>query len=164
MTKKLKVSIGLIITLICCTTIMYFVHYYYNNTKYSMDVSIEGDSMLPTLVDGDTISLDLKFNYEDINHDDIVVFRKPDSEQLCVKRVVGLVGDKIEIKENNLFINGEQYNNVDDNKNLNFYIYDNSWHVGVNELFVVGDNYTNSVDSRNYGCIDKENILGVIKE
>ena len=163
MTKKLKITITLIIAFICCTTIISSIYLYYNHLRNSMDINIQGDSMYPTFKDGDTVRINLNFNYNDISRNDIVVFRKTDSDELFIKRVVGLVGDKIEIKENNLYVNGEQYINVDDT-NVENYIYNSSWNVGINELYVIGDNYTNSIDSRYYGCIDKENILGVIKE
>jgi signal peptidase I len=77
-------------------------------------------SMKPTIVEGDRIfvnklAYDLKVPlvdrpllvWGDPKRDDIVVFRSPTDESLFVKRVIGVPGDCIELRDNRLFINGE---------------------------------------------------------
>jgi signal peptidase I len=77
-------------------------------------------SMKPTIVEGDRIlvnklAYDLKVPFVERpllvwgnpKRDDIVVFRPPTDETLFVKRVVGVPGDRIEVRDNRLFVNGE---------------------------------------------------------
>lgn len=80
----------------------------------------------------------------------------------CIKRVIGLPGEHIEIKYGNIFINGkkieENYlysNTITQDKNLFNFI------VPKNTVFVLGDNREYSIDSRNFGCIPFERIDGI---
>lgn len=90
-----------------------------------------------------------------------------DADFICViKRVIGVPGDTIEIKDAILYRNGEIVNDfpmsqkgengvlgVDDMSPLE---------VEEGELFVLGDNRDNSYDSEDYGCINQDWILGKV--
>ena len=71
-------------------------------------VVVRGDSMYSTLEDGEVLFLS-KINYriEDIERFDIVVVKDIDND-LIIKRVIGLPGDKVEYKEGILYINNEE--------------------------------------------------------
>lgn len=123
-------------------------------------VRVDGDSMHPTLLDGEILLLkkyDKKFE-----RFDIVVFEY-DSSKL-VKRIIGLPGDKVEYKNNTLYINNEIIEEVfldEDVKTSNFSLTQLELEqIPEDHYFVIGDNRNNSTDSRIIGPVHKKNILG----
>ena len=122
---------------------------------------IVGDSMEPNLKNGDVLIINkLIKNYKRGN---IISFYYDDTKYL-VKRIIGLPGEHIKIKDNNIYINGEI---IED------YVYDIEMkdfdlkEIGYNTIpddyyFVMGDNRGNSLDSRNkeVSLIKKEDIIG----
>ena len=81
-----------------------------------------------------------------------------------VKRVIGLPGESIEYKENELYINGEIIDDVTTERTNNFALKElyNIDKIPNNYYFVMGDNRSDSRDSRDYtvGLIKKEDIVG----
>lgn len=135
---------------------------------------IPSSSMEDTLKRGDYI-LVWKFLYNNripvfniklpfgikIKRGDVIVFIAPEnSNEDYIKRCIGLPGDKIEFKENNIYINGKIVNEpyIKD-KNIIFYA-QKSYIVPDNHIFVMGDNRLNSSDSREWGCVPEKNIIG----
>jgi len=97
---------------------------------------------------------------------DIIAFKSPeDQSKPSMKRVIGLSGEKVEIKNGKILINGKQINMP---SIANIYYYNKEDYakegklVKVSEgfLYVLGDNSTRSKDSRYFGCISKESIIG----
>ena len=120
---------------------------------------IYGDSMSPSLFDGDVVIAVKKNNLE---RGDICIFSK-DGNFLC-KRVVGLGGDKISVDENGVVsVNGEElpepYLNT---KNLGKSTVEYPVTVPENSYFVMGDNRRTSIDSRStvVGFVDKRQVKG----
>ncbi len=143
---------------------------------------IPSGSMLPTLQIGDHLLVN-KFIYgvkmpktgwmlipwKTPQRDEIVVFRFPEDRSIdYIKRVVGVAGDTIEIKNKQLYINGEATNNPHahytdpDILPASAGPRDNMGPVKVPEgsLFVMGDNRDNSWDSRFWGFVDLHDVLG----
>lgn len=129
---------------------------------------VSGDSMLPTLNDGDNLIVDkISYRFNDPQRFDIVVF-PPRSEpnRLFIKRIIGLPGETVQIDENgNIYIDGELLVETYGREAIN------SEHIGiasepillgVNEYFVLGDNRNNSTDSRyaGVGNIRRDEIIG----
>lgn len=118
-------------------------------------------SMVPTIKVGDRVIVE-KFYFKYFDHirpGDIIVFRPPPeahSTKDFIKRVVGLPGDKIEIKNRITYIN--------DKPLYEPYITDQSKNnygpvvVPKNSVFVMGDNRNNSDDSRVWGFLPMQNI------
>lgn len=125
-------------------------------------VRVNGTSMTPTLKEGDIMLLN-KLTFSKINRFDIVVVDYKDEE--LIKRVIGLPGERIEYKDNDLYVNGkkvkENFTKVKDNK-LNSYSIESLEHSTIPKdyYFVVGDNRPDSKDSRMIGFIHKDNIMG----
>ena len=143
---------------------------------------IPSRSMLPTLLVGDHILVN-KFIYgvkvpflrntmipvTNPQRGDIVVFIYPnDRSKDYIKRVIGLSGDKIEIKNKITFINGKKYSDAYGIYSDNV-IYPGSMQprdnfgpvtVPPESLFVMGDNRDESADSRFWGFVDLKDVEG----
>jgi signal peptidase I len=124
-------------------------------------VRVRGRSMLNTLKNNDIMILNkLSYKNNDIKRFDIVVVKN--NNELIIKRVIGLPGEKISYKNNELYVNGkkvnESFKKVKDD-NLEDYTIDNEV-VPKGYYFVLGDNRPESADSRIIGYIKKDKILG----
>jgi len=120
-------------------------------------------SMLPTIQLDDRVIVDKIFfkEFGHLSHGDIVVFRPPPSAHATedfIKRIVGLPGDKLEIRNQITYVNDqplyEPY--VTDKSKNNF----GPIVVPKDSVFVMGDNRNNSDDSRVWGYLPIENITG----
>jgi signal peptidase I len=92
-----------------------------------------------------------------IDRYDIVVVSKRVAGEEIIKRVIGMPGDSIEIKEGSLFINDEEVIDIygeGDTEDLKKVF------LGPDEYWVMGDNRTVSLDSRFFGKIKKKDIKG----
>lgn len=123
---------------------------------------VVGDSMNPTLNNGDILIIDkLTPKLSNIKRGDIISFYYDESKFL-VKRVIGLPGEYIEIKEGKLYINGKVFNDYVDNIKIeNFKLEELGYNkIPDNYYFVLGDNRNDSLDSREIGLIKKSDIVG----
>ncbi|MFQ5544156.1 MAG: signal peptidase I [Nitrospiria bacterium] len=143
---------------------------------------IPSGSMIPSLQIGDHILVSkfiygLKIPFTDIvaipikrpERGDVIVFRFPkDESKDFIKRVIGIPGDTIEVKEKALFLNGvrqiEHYTNLEEDAGSLRLMpgRDNFGPVTVpdNAYFVMGDNRDHSLDSRFWGFVDFSKIKG----
>lgn len=135
-------------------------------------VMVDGDSMEPTLSDGDYLLLN---KFSDIERSDIVVFPPPDEEDTqYIKRVVGMPGDTIEYRDDVLYLNGEpteqEYLEMDPSEEEEYFSTGDfslltllgEEEVPEGQYFVLGDNRLNSRDSRSFGFVDEEAVLGKV--
>jgi signal peptidase I len=98
---------------------------------------------------------------------DIIIFQSDltdddGNDKLLIKRVIGLPGDKIQIKEGNVYINGKEYE--EDYLKDGYTTVDGTWKVPKGKYFVMGDNRVVSVDSRyqSVGYVSKSQIQGKV--
>ena len=111
---------------------------------------VDGHSMDPTLADGQNLILDkVSYRFRDPERYDIIIFKYPDDEsQLFIKRLIGLPGDTVEIRNGKVFING-----VEDEK-ANSHVPETPtgnygpYVVPEGSYFMLGDNREHSKDSR----------------
>lgn len=124
---------------------------------------IPSASMVPTLQEGDRIMAD-KFVYHirDPKRGEIIVFRAPPNadpaQRNFIKRVIGLPGDVVEVRDNQVFVNGKPLNEP--------YIYEEPYYefgpykVPPHHYFVMGDNRNDSSDSHVWGPLSRDRITG----
>lgn len=122
-------------------------------------VSVQGKSMYPTLHDKEILLL--KKYDKTIERFDIVVFQYGDSK--LIKRVIGLPGETVEYKDNQLYINGIKMDDVVETKTSDFSLEElKVSRIPEDMYFVLGDNRINSSDSRTIGLISIEDIEGCV--
>lgn len=129
---------------------------------------VSGESMANNFHDGEKLIVS-KLDYKFIKPErfDVIIF-KANEKQDFIKRVIGLPGEKVEYKNNLLYINDqpieESYleQNTYDFKLGDILQYDK---VPKNHVFVLGDNRTNSLDSRSkeVGFVSYDQIIGKVK-
>jgi len=139
---------------------------------------IPSESMVETLLVGDHLLVN-KFSYGvklpftekvifDVGnpaHGDVIVFEYPENRDLdYIKRIIGLPGDVIELKNNVVYRNGqkidEPYKRVDSMPVPGARMTYGPITVPENQYFVMGDNRDHSQDSRYWGFVPREYIRG----
>ncbi len=154
---------------------------------------VDGRSMLPTLTEGQSVYISrlpywfgnpkygdiIVFDSENVNRNfflevkesfqyNIVtygLFRVNHPQKYWIKRIIGLPGDTIEVREDGVYRNGEQLEEpyVYSAEVLEYGNWDGqTWTVGKNQLFVMGDNRNHSMDSRDIGLISQDAVLGKV--
>jgi signal peptidase I len=122
---------------------------------------INGPSMRPTIMQGDRILVSkLTYKLRKPSRGDIIAFRM--GLRRLVKRVVGLPGDVIEIRDGLLYRDGEVFANKPQVA-LHRHPRRRSHRLRTvkdKHVFVIGDNSSLSVDSRDFGTISYEDIIG----
>ena len=136
-------------------------------TEYCVEkTKMIGKSMETTLADGDKILIN-RMSYRSSNPErfDVVVFEKNGKEHsyYCIRRVIGLPGESVRIKDGNVYINGEKLEepiNVEPMKVSG--LAGELIVLDEDEFFVLGDNRNNSEDSRftSMGNVTKDEIIG----
>ncbi len=128
---------------------------------------VKGESMIPNLQSGDYLIVDeISYRLGDPSRGDIVVLKYPlDTTQRFIKRIIGLPGETVEIKNGSVLIIGKDGKEVKlDEKNYlpNLRSTDGDVNVTLNadDYFVLGDNRQFSYDSRRWGILPKEDIIG----
>jgi len=122
---------------------------------------IPSGSMEPTLMVDDRI-LVAKFMYrfEPVHRGDVIVFRYPLNPQRdFVKRVVGLPGDRVQLKDGVVHLDGTVLSEKGYTIKPDFGNY-GPVTVPASQFFVLGDNRNNSEDSRFFGYVPRGNVIG----
>jgi len=129
-------------------------------------VVIQGRSMNPTLRDGECYLLNRwVYLFKRPERGDLVVIKDPGHDDFAVKRVIGKPGDWINIRDGQVFLNGQRLSEPYLSHGVMTFTpdYQEKWiQLGRNQYFVMGDNRQCSEDSRTYGRVLKSNILGTI--
>jgi len=181
MAKKGRWITELIVIVMVVLLIRAFVAQAYN---------IPSGSMQPTLLVGDFILVNkLVYRFSEPKRGDIVVFKYPIDPNIdFIKRIVALPGEEVEVRNNQVFINGKPLPLIEvgrgEENGVRKVIYEEVMPEGIkhkvqfyedfpfskrdfgpvvvppNHYFVMGDNRDNSEDSRYWGFLPRENIVG----
>ncbi|MBD1935073.1 MULTISPECIES: signal peptidase I [Cyanophyceae] len=126
---------------------------------------IPSGSMLPTLQINDRLIIDkVSYKFTSPERGDIVVFNptealeKQNFHDAFIKRVIGIPGDKVEVKGGRVYVNDqalrEKY--IDEQPNYRY----GPVKVPPNAYLVLGDNRNNSYDSHYWGFVPRDKIIG----
>jgi signal peptidase I len=127
---------------------------------------VRGQSMNPNFENGDYLIIDeISYRFNNPQRGDVIVFKYPqDISQRFIKRVIGLPGETVEIKDGKITIHKDDLSQVLDESEYLFPDLSTSGNITVSlaekEYFVLGDNRFYSFDSRRFGILPEENIIG----
>jgi len=178
--------------------LLIFGSFHYTREHLIESYYIPSQSMLPTLLQGDVIFADKRVNClgckNQVRHGDLAIFVYPnDRSKLYIKRVIGLPGDKIEIKDHQVKVNSVQLGTIEVSQfghqeldqlltthnawreKSGLAVYDVIWKndskpdnesftVPNGKVFVMGDNRNASADSRRFGMVPIADIVGLAKQ
>ena len=131
-------------------------------------VVFEGTSMMPAIKEGEEIRVrrfDRGAKFE-VKRGDIIAFLYPnDTSKFYIKRLIGMPGETVEIRERKVLINGKELSEpyVDPKLNLSHIVMEPVY-VKEHYYYVLGDNRDRSSDSRFWGLVPEKNILGKVIE
>ena len=127
---------------------------------------VSGDSMYPTLMDGENLLVDkINYRFHEPKRFDIIVFPyAQEADTYYIKRLIGLPGDTVQIDEQGrIYINDEILEENYGNAPIkNAGMAESKIYLGATEYFVLGDNRNQSADSRDpsVGTVDRSQIVG----
>ncbi|HBE09087.1 MAG TPA: signal peptidase I [Lachnospiraceae bacterium] len=153
----LAIYIGIVI--VVCFLIITFV---------GERTTVQGDSMLPTLTNNDSLWIDkISYRFTDPKRFDVIIFPpRNNDEKIYIKRIIGLPGETVQIDEKgNIFIDGkllEEDYGLEIIESSRRGVASSPVILGHNEYFVMGDNRNNSMDSRSssVGNVKRDEIIG----
>lgn len=122
---------------------------------------VNGSSMTPSLKNGDVVVyMRIVPNYE---KGDIVCIRMPSGEYY-IKRVIGLAGDTVEIRDGSVYVNStvREENYAQGRTETQGDSIKYPYEVKADRVFVLGDNREESMDSRTFGAVAKSQIRGKV--
>ena len=127
---------------------------------------VKGTSMEPNFHNGDYLIIDeISYRFWEPQRGEVIVFKYPQSpSQRYIKRIIGLPGETIEIKEGQVFVLRDGENQALDESfyfpELPITSGDISTVLDEDEYFVLGDNRSFSSDSRHWGVLPEKYIIG----
>jgi signal peptidase I len=151
------------------TIVLTLVIFFVVQNFVAQPYQILGVSMEPTLENGQYVLVDkISPHFSDYKRGDVVVLEPPagydenGSNVPFIKRVVGVGGDTVEVKDGAVYVNGAKLNEP--------YVYageetdpltsQSVWQVPAGYLFVMGDHRDESEDSRLFGPISESTVIG----
>ncbi len=162
--KKQNMIFAILMTILIILVIVLFTFVF-----VCAPVKIKGDSMNPSLSDGDIIMISKVHKQPVLG--DIVVYQKPNEKNMTViKRVVAVEGDVLYFwtKPSGLSVltkkddpTKQEYSLSPTQYHFLTTTYGNSVTIQKGEIFTIGDNFSNSIDGRNYGTIPISAIIGI---
>lgn len=154
-------------TLVLACILFWSVLCYLGLTRFVvMSVDVSGDSMVPTLRDGERRFMH-RWRHLILapQRGELVAIEQPDYEFFSVKRVIALPHERVQVKYGRVYVNGEPLNEPylpDGTVTTGGALGRAAFRVADECYFVLGDNRRFSVDSRDHGAVHRDEILGAI--
>ena len=130
---------------------------------------VKGASMEPNFFDHEYLIIDeISYRFNEPTRGDIIVFRYPKNPQeYFIKRVVGLPGEKVQIRDGRVYIfnqDGESGYLLNEDyltsETKTYSLSEDVIALGEDQYYVLGDNRTSSKDSRSFGAVDRSFLVG----
>jgi len=127
---------------------------------------IKGESMHPNFPDGEYLLTEkISYYLHDPQRGDVIVFKPPISEDEFIKRIIGLPGETISIKNGYIYIDGKELKEDYISPSVltfsgSFLTEGKEYKIPEGLYFAIGDNRPHSSDSRMWGPIDKKSMAG----
>lgn len=124
---------------------------------------VSGASMEPNFHDGEYLIIDeLTYAFRKPERGEVIVFRYPlNTSEFFIKRIIGLPGETVEIKNGKILINGEVFPETYISAEIKKETLPSlAAKLDMNDYFVLGDNRPKSSDSRFWGALPKDKIMG----
>lgn len=129
---------------------------------------VKGQSMDPNFENGDYLIVDeITYRFRSPQRGEVIVFKFPqDPSQRFIKRIIGLPGETVEIKNGDIIIYKDGEVQILDESSYLFPHLETEGQIKINlkenEYFVLGDNRDFSYDSRRFGILPKDKIIGKV--
>ncbi len=130
---------------------------------------VKGASMEPNFYDHEYLIIDeITYRFNEPKRGDIIVFRYPrNPQEYFIKRIIGLPGEKIQIKDGQIIIYNDEHpegmvlkEDYLASGTKTYSLNSDIITLGENEYYVLGDNRNSSKDSRSFGPVNKSFIVG----
>jgi len=129
-------------------------------------ITLQGTAMLPNFKEGQRLKVKRfdRFEKPDVKRGDVVVFLFPDDpSKSYIKRLIGLSGDTVEIREGKVIVNGQELDEPYVDSRLNqSHRSQQPIYVKPNYYYVLGDNRDNSSDSRIWGLVPERYVYAKV--
>jgi signal peptidase I len=144
---------------ILITTILALTIFFIVNATVQTFVVV-GPSMLPNFENGQRLLVSkVAYRLHEPERGDVVIFEAPNNEQEdYIKRIIGLPGDTVEVKDGAVYVNGAKRDEPYITNPPNYTLEETK--IPENDYFVLGDNRINSNDSHSGWLVPRENIIG----
>lgn len=156
--NKLRHVVNWVVDVVVVIALAWFLVY-----AFGTRIPITGHSMTPLLEPQDVVLMDrLAYDFGSPDRFDVVVYKRED-QKMNVKRVIGLPGETVQIKNSAVYIDGERLSEPEGLGRISLGgLAENPIKLGEEEYFLLGDNRDSSEDSRfsNIGNVSKEQIQG----
>ncbi len=144
-----------------CKTLLFVTVFALIMNLFFPRYAVKGASMEPTLHETERLFVsNVDIMTRAPQRGEVVILTSPRNGDMIVKRVIGLPGEVIEVRNGRVYIDGvalhEDYISEAPR-------YEGRWEVGANQYFILGDNRNHSLDSADYGAVEASIIQGVVK-
>ena len=158
--NKLRHVVNWIVDIVVVIAFAWFLVY-----AFGTQIVIAGHSMAPLLTSEDVVLMDrLAYDFGHPGRVDVVVFQRED-QKMKVKRVIGLPGETVQIKNDEIYIDGEKLKEPAGLSRVSLAgLAEKPVKLGEDEYFLLGDNRDSSEDSRfsNIGNVSGSQIQGKV--
>ncbi|MCD4685002.1 MAG: signal peptidase I [Anaerolineae bacterium] len=125
---------------------------------------VDGASMQPNFYTDERLIVDrVTLLFSGPSRGDVIVLDSPRSDDLLLKRVIGLPGETVTIEDGYVYIDGSL---IEEDYIAEFCTYQScngTWELGNDEYFVLGDNRSHSLDSHSFGPVTCDAIQGIVR-